>query len=83
MENVHVPVAEALPVGRLEWAKVGETLYGVDTIGQTFIIKPAMPATDDAAGYARLLANLLGYASGAARPRYRRRSDRYNDEQAM
>lgn len=83
MENLHVPVAEALPVGRLEWAKVGDTLYGVDAIGQTFIIKPAVPASDDTAGLARLVANILGIPSGAARPRYRRRTDRYADAAAM
>lgn len=55
-----VPVARALPVGRLEWAQDGPFLYGVDRIGQVFKIEPAVPAVVRRQPVLRLLRQVVG-----------------------
>lgn len=72
MENLKVPVARPVPVGRLEWAQVGEKLYGVDAIGQVFIFEPVVGGDDRASALARFVNNILGRSTAAGRPRYRR-----------
>lgn len=72
MENIKVPVARPVPVGRMEWAQVGERLYGVDAIGQVFLFEPVVGADDRASALARFVNNILGRPSGASRPRYKR-----------
>jgi hypothetical protein len=53
MTTVSVPVAEPRPVGRIEYAAVGDLIYGVDGVGTVWIIRGGRRVMREAA-YRRL-----------------------------
>lgn len=65
MSTLSVPAAEPRPVGRVEWAAFGSTLYGVDAVGNVWVFRGGAPAARRV-GYRRLVRSIL------AKPRHRK-----------